>query len=334
MAQHPQNTNPADRSSHQQPQPSAAPAPPKRSEDKKLDRLFSAPEATSSAKHLWGSSVLFDLLLVRPWILVGGFWLILVVTIAIAFGGLMNPGKQAAQVTAESQVLPNSGAIAPDAAATARLALEADTLPQSTDPAATLEGTSEQPVPVWPLWVMVLACAGGCFLMSRLGVPAPSLQRERGRHRSAATRTLAAHRMAPDKSSKANTSDRGVQARKTKPERVKAKTSRPKVAKARSTKAKPDKKRRQPGARRLNPQYPSAQVMTIPPSNRSIHRVMPTRAQALSPSPTTAKPVSFAMPTTPVTVVPTEASHPLDWQEGSLAHRLDVRPKRPLNSLL
>jgi hypothetical protein len=35
-----------------------------------------------------------------------------------------------------------------------------------------------------------------------------------------------------------------------------------------------------------------------------------------------------------VTVIPAEASHPLDWQEESLADTMDIRKRRSLSSWL
>ncbi|MEO0459165.1 MAG: hypothetical protein AAF152_21675, partial [Cyanobacteria bacterium P01_A01_bin.114] len=46
------------------------------------------------------------------------------------------------------------------------------------------------------------------------------------------------------------------------------------------------------------------------------------------------KAVSFDVKQSVITVVPANEDHPLDWQAGSLAHRLDVRQKRSLNSFL
>ncbi|MEM9482865.1 MAG: hypothetical protein AAGA83_04145 [Cyanobacteria bacterium P01_F01_bin.116] len=80
--------------------------------------------------------------------------------------------------------------------------------------------------------------------------------------------------------------------------------------------------------RRLNGYRPASEVMSFR-SDQKIHHTSP------QPSPRGAKPVSFAVdPPRSVTVVPEGETSPLDWKEGSLAHRLDVRQKRSINSFL
>ena len=82
--------------------------------------------------------------------------------------------------------------------------------------------------------------------------------------------------------------------------------------------------------RRIGPQRPASQVMAF----RSDQKIHHTPLQ----QPKTSKSVSFAVggPESPtsVAVVPSTETSPLDWKEGSLAHKLDVRQTRSINSFL
>lgn len=227
-----------------------------------------------------------DLIWVRPWLLVGSLWLTFVLMIAIALAGLSNPGQERVFEPVSSSIT-GQPLSAPDAAAAARLATRDGLSLAQRDPAATLPPEAvEQTMPAWPLLVMVVACAGGCMLMSRN----EGLTREsrRGRRRMA-----------------------GV-----------APKPRPVHASVRG------RKRR---ARRLGAERPGAQVMAF----RKGQKIRRTPHQ---PKPVaSSKPLSFAVPketATQVTVVPETETSPLDWKEGSLAHKLDVRQRRSINSFL
>lgn len=83
--------------------------------------------------------------------------------------------------------------------------------------------------------------------------------------------------------------------------------------------------------RRLNGQRPVSQVMAFSSDQKKIHHTAP------RPSLHGAKPVSFAVGQEPprgVTVIPEGETSHLDWKDGSLAHKLDVRQKRSINSFL
>ncbi|MEO1592475.1 MAG: hypothetical protein AAFU71_14475, partial [Cyanobacteria bacterium J06632_22] len=76
-----------------------------------------------TTETLLGSKLLFDLVLVRPWILVCGFWLLLVGSSAVALSGLADPGNPTVSATAETDVQPMQPlGVAPDTAVTSRLA--------------------------------------------------------------------------------------------------------------------------------------------------------------------------------------------------------------------
>ena len=79
--------------------------------------------------------------------------------------------------------------------------------------------------------------------------------------------------------------------------------------------------------RRLCSQRPASQVMAFRTGQKTIQHTSPQRSPV--------QPVSFNVePARTVAVVPTHETSPLDWKEGSLAHRLDVRQSRSINSFL
>ncbi|MEO0541264.1 MAG: hypothetical protein AAFZ80_10420 [Cyanobacteria bacterium P01_A01_bin.105] len=291
----------------QAPKPAAKPPKPKR-----IDLLFKgdapdnipASKPSNPAETLLGSRLLFELVLVRPWILVCGFWLLLVGTSALALSGLADPGKPAvseAPTSGEVQPLQPLG-VAPDTAVTSRLSESPIALNggRTPDPAV-------QPLPMWSLWVMVGACAAGCIVLSRPGLitfGTPDQRRRPLRSRPLGSR--------PPRSRKTEgKSDRSA-----------ALTARPRAQLGQGYPA--------PHQRpQLNPNYPQGQVMAV--SNQgAIRQVTPTHAA----QPTPTKLVSFDVGPAKVSVIPDHESHALDWKEGSLAHKLDVRQNRPLKSFL
>lgn len=112
--------------------------------------------------------------------------------------------------------------------------------------------------------------------------------------------------------------------------RVASEQSRPAktaIAKPQSTGGK-----RRARQRRLNPQRPASQVMAFRTEQKTLRHTPPQQRPAAS-----AKPVSFAVKreaSPQVSVVPENETSPLDWKEGSLAHKLDVRQTRSINSFL
>ncbi|MEM9482487.1 MAG: hypothetical protein AAGA83_02230 [Cyanobacteria bacterium P01_F01_bin.116] len=235
-----------------------------------------------------------NLLWVRPWLLVVALWLTFVLMIAIALAGLSNPGR-------EMVLEPVTGSIAgqplsaPDAAAFSRLSpADKEIVLTQRDPAATLPEETKKNMPAWPLLLMVVACAGGCMMLSHQGILVDGPRRRR----AAPANLSLSHR--------------------------------PVVRSVRPT----SKRHRRRKHRRLSPQQPDSQVMAFR-SGQKIRHTSPQQRQS------TTKPVSFALsndisatasPT--VSVVPENETSHLDWKEGSLAHKLDVRQTRSIRSFL
>lgn len=271
------------------------------------------PESVPRKGSFWS-----DLIWVRPWLLVGGLWVTFVVLIAVSLAGLSSPGREIvlAPVTSSIDGQPLS---APDAAAASRLVLpeEDQIVLTQRDPAATLPGAPEQSMPAWPLLVMVAACAGGCMLMSKQGL----LTAEPRRARRRGAENPVAHRAVRSVGSR-SVGSRPVGSRST--------ASRPVGSRAAGSRPVGGRKRRAKH-RRLGAQRPVSQVMAFRSGQQKIHHT------PVQNPPRAAKPVSFAVghgAATPVTVVPENESSALDWKEGSMAHRLDVRQSRSINSFL
>ena len=280
---------------------------------KRIDVLFTGEAQTAAAtaakdqtEALLGSKLLFDLVLVRPWILVCGFWLLLVGTSAVALSGLADPGKPTVSEAPEPTVKALQPlSVAPDTAVTSRLAES----PVALTGGQTATPTND-PLPMWSLWVMVGACAAGCVMLSRpelLTFGASERRRSSRTHGKSTRSTLA--RAVPT---------RGAAPQDGAATQVPSKMGRP----------------------QLKPNYPQGQVMAVS-GQGSIRQVTPTRAAKPAPSQrvsfqvgqeTSAQNGSSVQPQ--VSVIPAHESHALDWKDGSLAHKLDVRQNRSLKSFL
>ena len=183
---------------------------------------------------------------------------------------------------------------APDAAAVSRLGTQNELELTQHDPAATLPGAAEKSMPAWPLLLMVTACAGGCLMVSRQGLL--TAEPRRGRRRAVTT---------------------------TPPSSV-VRSGNP----VRST----GKRHRRAKHRRLASQRPASQVMAFDSSGQKL-RHTPPQPQKQSVSKSVSFAVNNEVPPS-VAVVPDNETSPLDWKEGSLAHKLDVRQNRSINSFL
>lgn len=146
----------------------------------------------------------------------------------------------------------------------------------------------------WALLVLVVVCAGGCMLMSQTSLL--TNEARRGRRRA-----------------------------------VVGESPRPRPVRASGG--------RQRRSRRISSHRPAAQVMAFRTGGKIRHTPLqqtPTVSKTRWSKPRS-KPVSFAVTNqsaTQVTVVPEGETSPLDWQDGSLAHKLDVRQTRSINSFL
>ncbi|PZO48233.1 MAG: hypothetical protein DCF15_18150 [Phormidesmis priestleyi] len=118
------------------------------------------------------SRIALNLVLVRPWVLVAGFWLVSVASAGMAFDGLISPKKL-------TMALPEP-ALDTAANTPARSFLnvelgDADIGSTQVDPPTaeavaapkTTATSTQSDFPVWPLGLLVGTCATGCLVMSR-----------------------------------------------------------------------------------------------------------------------------------------------------------------------
>ncbi|EKV03975.1 hypothetical protein Lepto7375DRAFT_6297 [Leptolyngbya sp. PCC 7375] len=276
--------------------------PPAAKATRAIANKTTAPQKRSAKSGSFWSNLLW----VRPWLLVVALWLTFILMIAIALAGLSNPGREMTLEPVNSSIV-GQPLSTPDAAAFSRLSIrdEKSVLSQR-DPAATLPGANEQAMPAWPLLLMVVACAGGCLLVSKQGLLTAESRRRRRRVATAPV---------PQAGSRP--------VRAVRPARTPGKTA--------------SKRQRRGKHRRLAAQQRSApKVMAVKSGQRSVPHQVPAQPSA----PIASQPMSFAVtsqsaPSGPsVTVVPDNETSPLDWKEGSLAHKLDVRQTRSISSFL
>ena len=311
------------------------------------------------------SRLAFNLVLVRPWILVAGFWLVSVASAGMAVDGLISPKKltmalpepaldAAANTPARSFLNVEQGDAEIGATRVEPPVAEAIAAPESPVTATQAD------FPVWPLGLLVGTCATGCLVMSR---------------RRAMVRLAAA------RSRQANRKGANGQVRKSRPvPQLSSKTPAARLAATKITSAKATatqsaglKMASLKAPIKTAAKLPLKSSMSKPPAERSgfssamMNRRQRHRRPAVSASPisgprvlvsrpiaqkatakkTTAKKTSASSPAktsnprpvkpvpsqiasrqSVVSVVPASESHVLDWTNGSLAHQLDVRPHR------
>lgn len=291
-----------------------------------------------NVKSSKGSQVAFNLLLVRPWVLVIGFWLVSMVSAGLALEGLISPKKLTMDVPAASApVTPKDAFISVEPSAD-ELAGQAVKPDAKTVPVAPAE-TNSTNFPAWPLGALVGTCAAGCLVMSRRRAMARmAAARSRSTLRNESRSRVRKVRLSSDQAGHSADAVKKLSDRKVVQVRA---TSRPAASKAAPGR---------PTAARLTAAVQPAARPLAPKVSQSKNRRQRSRQPAL-PQPTTrsrvlasqsarqAAPVSkpnhrrrlsfqVANRQTVVTVVPTNEAHPLDWDNGSLAHQLDVRPQR------
>lgn len=133
-------------------------------------------------KNSKGSRMAFNLLLVRPWVLLLGFWLFSMVVGAVAVEGMVSPKKLRAalpEAVVKTTALTNKNALIeveqdPEANA---IGIAEDTPTQnntrSSEDSSTISGAVAQRAanssgfPVLPLTAMIGTCAAGCLVISR-----------------------------------------------------------------------------------------------------------------------------------------------------------------------
>lgn len=292
-------------------------------------------------KESSGSRLAFNLLLVRPWVLVVGFWLISMLSASLAWEGMISPKKLTMALPQ-----PNTG-ITSAANKNSFLRVEQDTdnsVVQNSAPiraqrtSATSTTTADNAnFPKWSIGALVGTCAAGCLGISRRrAMVRIASMRSRGRYKahnnhlahnhSGNRRTL--KKVAIRKNGKATFRPTG------KPQKGRPVTGQPirnKFAASQSSSTFTAFKSAQSKKRRPRKRAAAMQQKTTVAGNRVLISRSTAQQNASTPHSTSPRPVKHPVAQGAsrrqgvVSVVPASTSHALDWTNGSLAHQLDVR---------
>ncbi len=288
-----------------------------------------------------GARVAFHLLLVKPWVLVIGLWLVSALSAVVAIEGLVSPSKL-------TDDLPEPVVeVAPVAKTNSFINVEqgAEGITEDgKEPEASTPETSEVAVnsrlPIWPLVTLVGSCAAGCVVISR----------RRAMLQIAAARANGKGRKLKTKKAKPRNAPARLKASNSKPTRravsapgtltpvtaIKSTTRLVDKTKATGGKAKPvENIAPNLGKKRRQRQRPNPQQTAIKPSGKS--RVLVSRSnvqqaapqsrvsQPKKPQPQSQEVTRLVRRQPVVSVVPANHANRLDWVEGSLAHDMDKR---------
>lgn len=299
----------------------------------------------SSVKSAKGTQVAFNLLLVRPWVLVIGFWLVSMVSAGMALDGLISPRKLTMDMpVATEPVTPKDAFIDVEQSADE---IAGGTVSKDATAVVAPAATRRSDFPAWPLGALVGTCAAGCLVMSRRRAMARmAAARSRSTLRNESRGKVRKMRLSADMAGRSPAAVKKLSDRKMiqvptamKPapagKAVSSKTpaSRPAVARSAAVQpaAKPlapkvsqAKKRRQ---RSNQPTLPKPAIRSRVFAAQSVQQATPT-ARVAQPNPSRRLSFQVANRQPVVSVVPANEAHPLDWNDGSLAHQLDVRPQR------
>ena len=308
-----------------------------------------------------GSRIAFNLLLVRPWVLLVGFWLFSMVVGAVAVEGMVSPRKlrmALPEATVETTAVTNKNALikveqdSEDSAV--GIAEDSDTTQSnaSSSEAGSISGAAAQKranrsdgLPVLPLTAMVGTCAAGCLVISRRRAMARmAAARSRSRVRKVqanADASVSKPEQSKQQSKQQSKPGQKVAARKiAKPKVERSSGDKPAIAKSPASAL-----GLKPAAARLNKRRQRSQRAASSQPAASSKRVLVSRFAARPAAPAQqvssiskarqasgkAKRKSARLATRHqgiVSVVPASESHALDWTNGSLAHQMDVRPSR------
>ena len=290
-------------------------------------------------KNSQSARVAFHLLLVKPWVLVAGLWLVSAASALVAMEGLVSPSKL-------TEALPEPVAETAPVATNRFIDVEQsaegitdDGTEDSSDAVAEMDAAdaiaADVRFPVWPLATLVGSCAAGCVAISRRKAMirmAAARTRNRGRQLQAA---------APIKKPVSNSKPiRRVPSvgKKGAPLPIKVVKSAARPAEKAASGLVRSKKRRQrkrPTAQPISAVKGTGRNASGSPvlASRSSAQQAAPKSHVSRPSRTTArsrKAIRRASRQPVVSVVPADQSHRLDWKNGSIAHDMDVRPPRAM----
>lgn len=269
-----------------------------------------SPEPFSEVQDPTLTSGLFwaRLLTYRPLFLLGGLWLILVCTSAIAYHGLFSePAENTVYTEAPLSVVETPPAEL-SASSAPYASIGSDN--SAPDNSASSSGT----VALWGLISLVGLCSFGCLVLTQqIKASARPTKRKKPRPRPVVKAPMPVQPPQPKRLAPYSPQRDGVVV--------------PGARIVETPLAEPPARRRpsisgQPG--------PTAATMplvsgTLLRTGRLVQASRPVQTDGLAVAPT---------PNRQPAVVPPEADLPLDWTEGSVAHALDVRQRRSLSSFM
>ncbi|MEL6351419.1 MAG: hypothetical protein AAFR58_06620 [Cyanobacteria bacterium J06627_28] len=301
-------------------------------------------KSLQSVKESKSVKIALNLLLVRPWVLLLGFWAISLVGGALALEGMLSPRRltmDLPEAVVEPEPMRTSSLISISQSSD-EIAGDATAQPVSEE-VSSVAVESASGLPVLPLVGFVGACAAGCLVMSRRRAMARlSSARAKGRVRKVRTRTgtpvkagvkkpvvkkpvvrqpvMAAVRSGAQKpgTQKSGAQKSGLQ-----------KAGIPKtVEKVAVASAAPRQKKRRQRPRKAAGVRPAAVGTSVVASRATAQRVI---AKPQGGKRTTRRSMRAASRRQPmVSVVPAGEANALDWPQGSLAHQLDVRHRQAM----
>lgn len=277
-------------------------------------------KSLQSVKESKGAKVALNLLLVRPWVLLLGFWAVSLVGGALALEGILSPRRltmDLPEAVVEAEPVQTSSLISisqsPD-----EIAGDATAEPVSAGVApVAVDGASG--LPMLPLAGFVGACAAGCLVMSRRRAMARlSSARAKGRVRKV--------RAQAGSSVKAG----GKKPVTRQPAVVSVRTgSQNSVEKAAAASTAPRQKKRRQRPRKAAGARPAVAVGTRVVASRATAQRVAAKPQGGTR--TTRRSMRAASRRQPmVSVVPAGEANALDWPQGSLAHQLDLRHRKAM----
>ncbi len=287
-------------------------------------------------KNSKGTRVAFTLLLVRPWVLLVGFWLFSLLGGAIAIEGLISPRKLTEALPEAPQIAPvvksslidveqRSDDIAAEDSAIDAEAEDSEVKTLVVGEAAQSEPSTRGGFPTLTLVALVGTCATGCLVVSRRrAMMRMAVARARSRGRRARVGAASAKGTLAHKSSAARP--------------VIRKTAKPAGVTKLAAKAGPGgvsalnqssklKKRRQRNKRGGTQPVTLSAGGNRPLVSRSTAQKNGA-ARPARPRPVRRTSARVSNRQSVVSVVPANESHALDWTNGSLAHDMDVRPQQ------
>ena len=315
----------------------------------------SAAKTFQTVKGSKGVKLAMHLILVKPWVLLIGFWLVSMIGGTLALEGMLSPKKLTMALPEDTveveatpdqqvQVSQTSDEIAGEATA------DSTELPVVNEAA----GSS---FPVLPLATFVGACAAGCLVMSRRRAmmrhsAARAKGRVRKRSRTGAT-AGSAHSVTGQQSSQrlvrkpaksaikatASSGASSTSASRMKTAATKSSATKPSApkspatkspAKAASTSVLRPKKRRQRTRKAAHKSAPNASGSRVLASRATAQKASAQPAEGSKKSSRRASARSASRHQPVVSVVPAGESNALDWNQPSLAHQMDVRHRKAM----